>query len=78
MAYTGTYPSYHGAPGEDLRTKLNSFVIGHGLFSLLDAYPFQHPEAPDQHVSIPISERLFGQGARGEFSNFTVTAVTEG
>jgi hypothetical protein len=77
VPYTGVYPSYRAAPGEDLRAQLNSFVIGHGLFSLLDAYPFQHPEAPDQHVSIPLSERLFGQGAHGQFSDFTVTAITE-
>jgi hypothetical protein len=29
-------------------------------------------------VSIPVSERLFGQGAQGQFSNFTVTAIARG
>lgn len=67
--YTGIYPSY--GPGEPL--SLDSFVIGHGLFSLLDAYPFQHPDRPDLSVSIPMSERLFGQGADGRWSRFLVT-----
>lgn len=71
--YTGIYPSL-GA-GEDLSTKVNSVVIGHGLFSLLDAFPFQHPEAPELSVSIPLSERLFGQGATGTFDDFRVKTV---
>ena len=71
--YSGIYPSL-GA-GEDLTTKVNSVVIGHGLFSLLDAFPFQHPEAPELSVSIPLNERLFGQGATGTFDNFRVKTV---
>lgn len=73
--YTGIYPSY--GSGERLQDELNSFVIGHGLFSLLDAFPFQHPERPDLSVSIPMSERLFGQGATGTFSNFKVVTVSQ-
>jgi Family of unknown function (DUF6081) len=68
--YTGIYPSL-GA-GERLSSKINSVVIGHGLFSLLDAFPFQHPESPELSVSIPISERIFGQGAIASFDDFTV------
>ena len=75
VPFTGIYSSF-GSTGEVLRDQLDSFVIGHGLFSLIDAYPFQHPERPDLSVSIPLSERLFGQGAIGEFRNFTVTTVT--
>jgi hypothetical protein len=71
--YTGIYPAYGG--GERLKDDLDSFVIGHGLFSLLDAFPFQHPERPDLSVSIPMSERLFGQGATGTFANFRVVQV---
>ncbi|HEX4936356.1 MAG TPA: DUF6081 family protein, partial [Gemmatimonadaceae bacterium] len=71
VPYTGVYPSY--GPGEALASQLDSFVIGHGLFSLLDAYPFQHPDRPDLSVSIPMSERLFGQGADGTWEKFTVT-----
>jgi hypothetical protein len=74
VPYTGIYPSL-GA-GEDLSTKVNSVVIGHGLFSLLDAFPFQHPEAPELSVSIPLDERLFGQGAVGTFDDFRVKTVT--
>ena len=58
--FTGTYPSL-GA-GEELGGKINGLTIGHGLFSLLDAFPFQHPDVPELSVSIPIEERLFGQG----------------
>jgi hypothetical protein len=72
--YTGIHPSY--GPGEPLKDALNSFVIGHGLFSLLDAFPYQHPERPDLSVSIPMSERLFGQGATGTFRKFRVVQVT--
>ncbi|CAN5850404.1 hypothetical protein BH11GEM2_BH11GEM2_40950 [soil metagenome] len=70
VPYTGVYPSY-GA-GEALAPSLGSFQLGHGLFSLLDAFPFQHPDRPDLSVSIPISERLFGQGAIGTFKDFKV------
>lgn len=80
VEYTGTYPSL--GPGESLSGKIGSFVIGHGLFSLIDAFPFQHPDAPDLSVSIPAGDgtaasagkgRLFGQGAIGTFDDFTVT-----
>lgn len=70
--YTGYAPSL--GPGEVL--SLDSFVIGHGLFSLLDAFPYQHPDAPELSVSIPISERLFGQGAIGTWKNFKVVTTT--
>jgi hypothetical protein len=70
VPFTGTYPSL--GPGEPLGAKINSLVIGHGLFSLIDAFPFQHPDAPDLSVSVPIGERLFGQGAAASFDDFTV------
>lgn len=72
--YTGIYPSL-GA-GEELASKINYLVIGHGLFSLLDAFPFQHPEAPELSVSIPLSERAFGQGAIASFDDFKVKTTT--
>ncbi len=87
--WTGVYPSL--GPGEELKSKLNSFVIGHGTFSLLDAFPFQwgwsfgpsgptcdpnYPAICAASVSIPIPERLFGQGVEAEFDNFTVTTKT--
>ncbi len=71
VPYSGTYPSR--GPGELLRDKINSVVIAHGLFSLLDAFPFQHPDAPALTVSVPMHERLFGQGAKARFTNCVVT-----
>jgi Family of unknown function (DUF6081) len=80
VKYTGTYPSL-GA-GEPLRGQIGSFSIGHGLFSLIDAFPYQHPESPELSVSIPVgtsnpadagNARLFGQGASGSWDDFTVT-----
>jgi Family of unknown function (DUF6081) len=74
VPWTGTYPSL--GPGEILKDKINSVSIGHGLFSLLDAFPFQHPDVPELSVTMPISERIFGQGARATFDNVYVTTVT--
>jgi Family of unknown function (DUF6081) len=71
VKYSGIYPSL--GPGELLRDEINSVVIAHGLFSLLDAFPFQHPDAPALNVSVPMGERLFGQGARARFANVVVT-----
>jgi hypothetical protein len=73
VPFTGIYPSL--GPGEELGDKIDFLVIGHGLFSLLDAFPFQHPEAPELAVSIPLSERLFGQGASARFDDFRVKTV---
>lgn len=74
--YTGIYPSL--GPGEELHDEIDTLFIGHGLFSLLDAFPFQHPDAPELSVSIPTSERIFGQGAIADFDDFVVTTVTKG
>jgi len=76
VKYSGTYPSL--GPGELLRDKINSVVIAHGLFSLLDAFPFQHPDAPALNVSVPMAERLFGQGARARFAHVVVTIDDKG
>jgi hypothetical protein len=73
VPYTGTYPSL--GPGELLVDQIDEVTLGHGLLSCLDAFPFQHPESPEDSVSIPLSERLFGQGAQGNFDNFKVTTV---
>jgi hypothetical protein len=72
VPFTGYAPST--GDGEQLKDRLDSFVIGHGLFSLLDAFPYQHSEAPELSVSIPMSERLFGQGATGTWRHFKVTS----
>ncbi len=52
VKFTGAYPSLGAA--ESLAGKIHSFSIGHGLFSLLDAFPFQHPDSPGLSVSIPV------------------------
>jgi hypothetical protein len=69
--FTGYAPSL--GVGEPLKSKLNSFVIAHGLFSLVDAFPYQHPDRPDLSVSIHPSQRIFGQGAIGAWDKFKVT-----
>jgi hypothetical protein len=74
--YTGTYPSL--GPGEQLGDLIESVTIGHGLFSLLDAFPFHHPDAPERSVSIPLSERIWGQGVAATFDDFTVTIDDRG
>jgi Family of unknown function (DUF6081) len=82
-SFSGTYASL--GPGERLGDRLDSVRFGHGFFSLLDAFPFQHPGAPEKSVSIPVANppspalagraRLFGQGARGSFDNFTTLTL---
>ena len=86
--FSGTYPSLGN--GEALAGKIGPFVIGHGLFSLLDAFPFQlgctaptadgpgvcDPADARYSVSIPPSQRAFGQGAVGSFSHFQVVTTT--
>ncbi|MCU1491024.1 MAG: hypothetical protein JWM85_2429 [Acidimicrobiaceae bacterium] len=84
LPFTGTYPSL--GSGERLADQLNSVRFGHGLFSLLDAFPFQHPEAPGLSVSIPAVSpperdaagrtRIYGQGASGSFDNFTTLTIS--
>jgi hypothetical protein len=84
-SFTGSYPSL--GPGERLGDQLDSVRFGHGLFSLLDAFPFQHPGALELSVSIPAltpptpsavgRTRLYGQGASGSFDNFTTLTIPE-
>ena len=84
VPFTGIYPS--AGDGELVAGQLDCVRFGHGLFSLLDAFPFQHPEAPDLSVSIPVGDasdrgaagraRLFGQGAGGSFGNFATLTIT--
>lgn len=44
--------------------QIKSFSIGHGLFSLLEAFPYQHPSAPELSVSTPV-----GTGAPADACN---------
>jgi hypothetical protein len=77
VAYTGPFPSYKQAPGEELKDRMRTFTIGHGLYNVLDPFPFQHADAPELAVSVPMTERLFGQGAQGAFSHFEVRTVAD-
>ncbi len=76
--------------GREAADQINSLSIGHGLFSLLDAFPFQYgcspattspgagacsPESAAYSVSLSPAERSFGQGAEGVFSGFRVTTT---
>ncbi len=69
------YPSV--GSGEILKDKMNTMILAHGIFSLLDEFPFQHPDRPDLSVSIPVSERIWGQGVRATFDNSKVTTETK-
>ncbi len=71
VAYSGRWPAL--GDGEEIASQIDSIAIAHGLFSVLDSFPFQHHDAPELSVSIPLSERLFGQGAEGRFEDFVVT-----
>jgi hypothetical protein len=81
VPFTGIWPS--AGDGETIADQLDSVCFGHGLFSLLDAFPFQHPDAPELSVSIPVDgggagrARLFGQGATASFGNYTTCTVTD-
>lgn len=75
--------------GERLIEKMTTMVIGHGLFSRLDIFPYQQQDLSHESVMIPlrgsISEkerttprvngRIWGQGAIGFYYNFTVNSV---
>lgn len=68
-------------PGEPVKKKMNTFIFGHGVFSLLDVFPYQ--QAPNKSVTIPVgplppnpdgsvSTRLWGQGVIVTFDNAKV------
>lgn len=70
-------------PGERVENKMNQIVIGHGLYSFVDNFPFfpayaLFPTYGGFFVSIPKQQRIFGQGVDATFSNFTVETVTGG
>jgi hypothetical protein len=90
QTFTGSYPSL--GPGENLGSKLDAFTIGYGDFSVVDPFPFQWgwqfgplgptcdplwPAVCADSVSIPLDQRLFGQGVRAHYDNFTVTTQTQ-
>jgi len=74
-----------------VKDQMNTMIIGHGLFSLLDVFPYQQEDLEGTSVTIPltgpapspgdpnpqVSSRLWGQGAEGVFDNFRVTTRTK-
>lgn len=78
------YPAQ--GPGERVINEMTGMIIGHGLFSLLDVFPFQQQDPDGTSVTIPlrgafpnvdrrkptVNSRIWGQGAEGEFNNFKV------
>jgi hypothetical protein len=67
--------------GEKLKKQMDTFIFGHGIFSLLDVFPYQQAAGPS--VTIPVgpqppnldgsvSTRLWGQGVEATYDNATV------
>lgn len=70
-------------PGERVGPKMNNIVIGHGLYSFVDNFPFfpayaLFPTYGQLFVSIPKQQRIFGQGVDATFANFRVETVKDG
>jgi hypothetical protein len=61
-------------PGERVASIMSSFVVGHGLYSFVDDYPF-FPAYPQYFVSIPREQRIFGQGIDALFDNVRIAKV---
>jgi hypothetical protein len=68
-----TFPSL--GPGERVAPAMRSFVVGHGLYSFVDDFPF-FPAYPEHFVSIPREQRIFGQGIDARFDNVRIATVT--
>jgi Family of unknown function (DUF6081) len=68
-----TFPSL--GPGEPVASIMNTFVIGHGLLSFVDDFPY-FPAYPEHFVSIPKEQRIFGQGIDAFYDNVRVVKVS--
>jgi|GEM_PF-1008426 len=82
--HNAVYPAQ--GPGERVVDLMTGMIIGHGLFSLLDVFPFQDEDSAGTSVTIPlrgpfpnlnlnkpkVNSRIWGQGAEAEFDNFKV------
>ena len=70
-------------PGERVASRMNSVLIGHGIYSFVDNFPFfpayeLFPAYQQFFVSIPKDQRIFGQGIDAKFDNFRIETVTGG
>lgn len=75
--HVSTYPSLGN--GELLDGQIQNLSIGNGIFSLVDAFPFQlsDADAAPYAVSIPVSERIWGQGIDAQFDNIIIVTHTD-
>lgn len=64
-----TFPSL--GQGEPVAPIMNMFVIGHGLLSFVDDFPY-FPAYPQYFVSIPKEQRIFGQGIDALYDNVRI------
>lgn len=83
-------PARHGhivfrslGPGERVASRMNSVILGHGIYSFVDNFPFfpaysLFPAYQQFFVSIPRDQRIFGQGIAARFDNFRVRTVAGG
>jgi hypothetical protein len=68
-----TFPSL--GPGERVAAAMSSFVVGHGIYSFVDDFPF-FPSYPQYFVSIPREQRIFGQGIDALFDDVRIARVS--
>ena len=70
-------------PGERVAPRMNSVIVGHGIYSFVDNFPFfpaysLFPDYQQFFVSIPKDQRIFGQGIDAKFDNFRIATVRGG
>lgn len=68
-----TFPSL--GPGERVASRMERFVVGHGIYSFVDDFPF-FPAYPQYFVSIPQEQRIFGQGIDALIDDVRIARVT--
>jgi hypothetical protein len=68
-----TFPSL--GPGERVASRMARFVVGHGIYSFVDDFPF-FPAYPQYFVSIPQEQRIFGQGIDALIDDVRIARVT--
>ena len=69
-----TFPSL--GPGEPVAARMNKVIVGHGVYSFVDNFPF-FPAYPERFVSIPKEQRIFGQGIDALFDNVRIETVVD-
>jgi hypothetical protein len=62
-------------PGEPVAPVMKELVVGHGLLSFVDDFPY-FPAYPDHFVSIPREQRIFGQGVDAFYDDVRIVRVS--